>query len=84
VVDPTVAAAAAITLLQSIVAREVAPTDQAVVSVTMIHGGDAYNVIPAQVTFGGTLRAFSRSTYNLIERLLRRLFSTLQQRTGVK
>jgi len=48
-VDPTVAVAAAITSLQSIVAREVAPTDQAVVSVTMIHGGDAYNVIPAQV-----------------------------------
>jgi len=36
--------------------------------VTMIHGGDAYNVVPAQVTFGGTLRAFSRTTYDLIER----------------
>ena len=68
VVDPTPAAAAAVTALQSVVAREVAPTDQAVVSVTKIHGGDAYNVIPAEVTIGGTLRAFSRKTYDLIER----------------
>jgi IAA-amino acid hydrolase len=67
VVDPLVAAAAAVTALQNIVAREVAPVDQAVLSVTMIHGGDAYNVVPNQVTFGGTLRAFSRKTYDLIE-----------------
>ena len=49
VVDPTVAAAAAVSSLQSIVARDVAPGDQAVVSVTMIHGGNAYNVVPDQV-----------------------------------
>ena len=49
VVDPTVAAAAAVSSLQSIVARDVAPDDQAVVSVTMIHGGNAYNVVPDQV-----------------------------------
>jgi metal-dependent amidase/aminoacylase/carboxypeptidase family protein len=49
VVDPTVAAAAAISSLQSIVARDVAPDDQAVISVTMIHGGNAYNVVPDQV-----------------------------------
>ncbi len=43
-------------LLQSIVARDVAPTDQGVVSVTKFHAGEAFNVIPPSVTLGGTLR----------------------------
>ena len=41
---------------QSVVARDVAPADQAVVSVTMVHAGEAFNVVPATVTIGGTLR----------------------------
>ncbi|PUZ68969.1 hypothetical protein GQ55_2G071000 [Panicum hallii var. hallii] len=57
--DPTVAASTAILSLQQIVSREIDPLQGAVVSVTFVKGGDAYNVIPESVTFGGTLRSMT-------------------------
>ena len=57
-VDPIVAAAAVVNALQSIVARNVSPLDTAVVSVTNIHGGTAFNVIPPEVRLEGTIRTF--------------------------
>ena len=45
-IDPVVIAAHVVTALQSVVARNVAALDSAVVSVTQIHAGDAYNIIP--------------------------------------
>jgi amidohydrolase len=57
-VDPVVAAAQLVSSLQSIVARNVSPLQSAVVSVTTIHGGDAFNVIPPQVELTGTIRTF--------------------------
>jgi amidohydrolase len=56
--DPMLAAAHVITTLQSIVARNVAPLQSAVVSVTTINGGTAFNVIPQEVTMRGTIRSF--------------------------
>ena len=57
-VDPVVAAANIVNALQSIVARNVGPLETAVVSVTTIHGGTAFNVIPQEVTLEGTIRTF--------------------------
>ena len=57
-VDPVVAAANIVNALQTIVSRNVAPLDTAVVSVTSIHGGTAFNVIPPEVNLEGTLRSF--------------------------
>jgi len=57
-VDPVVAAAAMINGLQSLVSRAADPHKTLVISVTKIHGGDAFNVIPDFVTFGGTVRYF--------------------------
>jgi amidohydrolase len=57
-VDPVIAAANIVNALQSIVARNVSPLDTAVVSVTSIHGGTAFNVIPPEVNLEGTLRTF--------------------------
>ena len=56
--DPVVAAAHVITALQTIVSREVPPTQAAVVTVGAIHGGQAFNVIPDEVTLTGTIRTF--------------------------
>lgn len=56
--DPMLAAAHVITALQSIVSRNVAPLETAVVSVTAVHGGTAFNVIPQDVTLEGTIRTF--------------------------
>lgn len=59
--------------LQSIVSRNVRPVDAAVVSVTKIHGGDAYNVIPQTAQLSGTVRAFTRDVMELIETGMRRV-----------
>jgi amidohydrolase len=57
-IDPVVAAANIVNALQSIVSRNVAPLEPAVVSVTTIHGGTTFNVIPQEVTLEGTIRTF--------------------------
>lgn len=56
--DPVVAAAHLVTALQSIVSREVPPLQAAVVTIGSVHGGEAFNVIPDQVTLLGTIRTF--------------------------
>ena len=58
-IDPVVASAQIITALQSIVSRNVAPLDTAVVSVTTVHAGTAFNVIPQTVELTGTIRTFN-------------------------
>jgi amidohydrolase len=60
-VDPIVAAANIVNALQTIVSRNVAPLDTAVVSVTNIHGGTAFNVIPPEVRLEGTIRTFDNA-----------------------
>ena len=72
-VDPVLAAAHVTAALQSIVARNVRPVETAVVSVTQIHGGSAYNVIPQTARLSGTVRAFSNEVMQLIERNLARV-----------
>ncbi len=57
-VDPVVAGAYAITLLQTIVSREVAPKDPAVFTVGAFEAGTTFNVIPDRATLKGTVRCF--------------------------
>ncbi|HRF49323.1 MAG TPA: amidohydrolase [Anaerolineales bacterium] len=57
--DPVVAAAQIISALQSVVSRNVDALDQAVVSVTSIHSGTAFNIIPETVEILGTVRTFT-------------------------
>ncbi|KAI3426500.1 hypothetical protein D9Q98_008865 [Chlorella vulgaris] len=68
--DPVVAAAAAVSGLQALVARETSPFDSAVISVTRLAGGNAYNVVPDEARFGGTMRS---NTDQGMQRLRRRL-----------
>lgn len=56
-VDPILIAANAINAIQTIVSREVDPLESAVVSICKMEAGEAYNVIPATATFGGTIRS---------------------------
>ncbi len=58
-VDPVTAAAQVISGLQHVVSRVVDPIERAVVSVCMVHGGTAGNIIPEVVELGGTVRTFS-------------------------
>ncbi|HET6597779.1 MAG TPA: M20 family metallopeptidase [Anaerolineales bacterium] len=77
-VDPIVAAAQIVNALQTIVSRNVAPLHTAVVSVTNIHGGTAFNVIPPEVKLEGTIRTFdSEVRRRVVER-----FEQIARRVG--
>lgn len=57
-IDPVLAAAHVITAVQSVVARNVSPLKTAVVSICVVRGGEAFNVIPPYVDLEGTIRTF--------------------------
>lgn len=60
--DPMPVAAEIVTALQAFVTRRINPFDPVVVTITMIHGGTANNVIPESVRLQGTLRSVSESS----------------------
>lgn len=62
--DPIVIAANIVTQLQTIVSRQIAPTDPAVVTVGSIHGGTKHNVIPNEVKLQLTLRSYTDEVRN--------------------
>jgi len=76
-VDAVLAAASITTALQSIVARNVKPSDTAVLSVTCLEAGAAYNVIPETAVLRGTARTFKRETMQLIEDNMRRVATSI-------
>ena len=72
-VDPIVVSGAIVSALQSIVARNVEPTESAVVTIGEIKGGNAFNVIPPDVTMRGTARWFTPSVGDLLEKAVTRI-----------
>ncbi len=72
-VDPVPVAAEIILGLQTIASRIVDPMDSVVVSVTQMHGGDTWNVIPDQVVLRGTARAFRPEIHDAIEPAMARI-----------
>ncbi len=82
--DPILAAAHLITTLQSIVSRDVAPSDSAVVSVTRVDAGETYNVIPGSAELWGTARSFSPSTRDALEARIRETASGIGTALGVQ
>ena len=71
--DPMLFAAHAIQALQTIVSRNLHPLAAGVVSVTQVHGGDTWNVIPEEVVLRGTVRTFTPEVQDLIESRMRTL-----------
>ncbi|MBO0213778.1 amidohydrolase [Vibrio sp. Vb2880] len=66
-VDPVYTASLIINALQGIISRNLDPQKSGVISVTQVHGGHAYNVIPEEVTLKGTTRSFCPKVRDLIE-----------------
>lgn len=66
-VDPVTAAAALIQTLQTVVSRRTDPLKSAVVSVTRMQAGEAYNIIPESVTVGGTVRALDNGVRDALQ-----------------
>jgi hippurate hydrolase len=71
--DPVVIAMTLGQALQTIVSRNVDPLQSAVLSITQIHAGSAYNVIPGEAKLAGTVRAFSDEIRNQIRERMRTL-----------
>ncbi len=72
-IDPVPIAAQMVQAFQTIVTRNKRPVETAVISVTMIHAGEATNVIPQSCELEGTVRSFSAETLDLIERRMRQI-----------
>jgi amidohydrolase len=81
--DAVVAAAHVVTALQTVVSRAISPFDTAVVSVTQIHGGDAYNIIPEDVQIRGNCRAYRAEVMDRIEATIRRVAENTASAHGV-
>lgn len=64
--DPIIVAVDLINAYQKIISREINPLEPAVLSVTSIHAGSTYNVIPEDVEMLGTIRTFNMDVRNLI------------------
>ncbi|MGA7073243.1 M20 aminoacylase family protein [Bradyrhizobium sp.] len=75
--DPVVIAMTLGQALQTIVSRNVSPNEAAVLSITQIHAGSAYNVIPGEAKLAGTVRAFSDEVRALIRERMRSLCAGL-------
>jgi len=70
-IDPVPVAAQMVLAFQTIITRNRNPIDPGVISVTMIHGGEALNVVPDSCQVRGTVRTFSIETLDLIEQRMR-------------
>ena len=81
-IDPVIIATQIISALQSVVSRNVAPLDSAVISVTQMHAGDAYNVIPQEAVLRGTIRAFRKETMALIKERIETISAGIAQTLG--
>lgn len=74
-VDPVVIAAHLVLALQGLVSRETDPVDTAVISVTRVQGGTAFNIVPERVELAGTLRTFEPATRRTLERRIHEVAS---------
>ena len=81
-VDPVVAAAQVITALQSIPARNVSPLKTSVISVTMLHTGEAFNVIPMSAELTGTIRTFEPGVRQVVLERFHQVIAGVSQAMG--
>ncbi len=81
-VDPVLAGAQVVTALQSIVARNIDPLKSAVVTVTSLAGGEAFNVIPSTVSIRGTIRSFEPQVRSLVMERFHQVVDGVAQAMG--
>lgn len=82
--DPVIAAAALVQALQSVVSRDTAPQHPAVLSITKIHAGSAYNVIPEYAELGGTMRFYAPETAQVMRRRMREISAGIAAAFGME
>ena len=80
--DPVLTSARIITNLQSIISRELDPLDSGVVSITVINGGNASNVIPSDVVVKGTLRSLTMDGLRELQKRVKEIAEGVAQTHG--
>jgi hippurate hydrolase len=83
-IDPVIVACQLGSALQSIVARNISAQEAAVVSVTRIQSGDAYNVIPHHAVLAGTVRTMKADVMALVETNMKRLAAGIAEGFGAE
>ncbi|TSE36324.1 putative hydrolase YxeP [Tepidimonas fonticaldi] len=83
-VDPVPIACQLVQAFQTILTRNLRPVEPGVISVTMIHAGEATNVIPDRCEIQGTVRTFTVEALDLIERRMRELSEQLCAAFGAR
>ena len=81
-IDPIVISAQIVIAVQTIISRSIDPVDKALISITKINGGTAYNVIDDKVTLSGTIRTFKPETRLFIEKKLNEISSGIAKANG--
>ena len=82
--DPVPLACQLVQAFQTIISRNMKPIDSGVISVTMIHAGEASNVIPDSCELQGTVRTFTLEVLDLIERRMREITEHLCAAFGMR
>jgi len=82
--DPVLAAAHTVVALQNIVSREIDASERVVISVCTLDGGKAFNVIPEEVRFSGTVRCLNESVQNTIEGKMDRIIKGITSTFGCR
>ncbi|SDE56956.1 M20 aminoacylase family protein [Ruegeria marina] len=82
--DPLIIASSLVGDIQTIVSRNVRALDACVVSVTQIHAGSAYNVVPDTASLAGTIRYFKDEVCELAERRMKELCDGFALAYGVE
>ena len=83
-VDPVPVACQMVQAFQTIISRNRKPIEAGVISVTMIHAGQATNVIPDSVEMQGTVRTFTFELLDLIEQRMQEIAHNLAAAFGVR
>ena len=83
-VDTLVVSSQLVLALQTVVARNLHPCESAVVSVTQIHAGEAWNIIPDDAVLRGTIRSFNAETQEIVERAVERLCTGIASAFGAQ
>lgn len=83
-VDPILTAAQIVVGLQSIISRRISAYDKAVLSVCKIHGGDAYNIIPGEVSIAGSVRTFSKELRKRMPEMIEQISDGIAKSNGAE
>ena len=82
--DVMAAAGYLITALQTVASRSMDPMESVVLSVTQMHAGETYNIIPEEITLKGTVRSFKSEVQDIAETAMRRIAAGVAASFGME